>query len=39
VDATPATFFIYKGGVVRARQDGAGSEAEIAKQIEALLAG
>lgn len=39
VDATPATFFIDKGGVVRARQDGAGSEAEIAKQIEALLAG
>ena len=39
VDATPATFFIDKGGVVRARQDGEGSEAEIAKRIEALLAG
>ena len=39
VEATPTTFFIDKGGVVRARQDGEGSEAEIAKRIEALLAG
>jgi peroxiredoxin len=39
VDATPTTFYIDKGGVVRARQDGEGSEAEIAKRIEALLAG
>jgi cytochrome c biogenesis protein CcmG, thiol:disulfide interchange protein DsbE len=39
VDATPTTFFIDKSGVVRARQDGEGSEAEIAKRIEALLAG
>jgi cytochrome c biogenesis protein CcmG, thiol:disulfide interchange protein DsbE len=39
VEATPATFFIDKGGVVKARQDGAGSEAEFTKRIEALLAG
>jgi cytochrome c biogenesis protein CcmG/thiol:disulfide interchange protein DsbE len=39
VDATPTTFFIDRSGVVRARQDGEGSEAEIAKRIDALLAG
>ena len=39
VEATPTTFFIDKSGVVRARQDGEGSEAEIAKRIESLLAG
>lgn len=39
VDATPATFYIDKGGVVRVRQDGVGTETEIAKRIEALLAG
>ena len=39
VDATPATFFIDRNGVVRARQDGAGSETETAKRIDDLLAG
>jgi cytochrome c biogenesis protein CcmG/thiol:disulfide interchange protein DsbE len=38
VNATPATFFIDRNGVIRARQDGAGSEADVAKRIEMLLA-